>query len=1192
MSSQIQGVVPEVPLASPPPASPPPASPEPGSPQPVVLAVVSDSGRSDWLDETIRSLASQEYENLSAVVLHESSQAESSQASTAELRAFLQELLPTTIVSAAVDQNGEPARSYGRAINNVCAAAPEADYLLLLRDGLVLAPGALSILVADAVGSGAGVVGPKLLDRDRHEYITDVGGTVDRVGVLTPAAAPGELDQSQHDSARDAFVAPAGVMLIRTDTFLRLRGFDPVMDASGVHIDLCWRVQMLAQRVRVVPDAIGYQPLDVAGPAKRPNLSAPTKVASRRSIHSHRIRTVSKCYGWVHLVPAIFIAAVVGLIEFAYSLARGRFAHANDIAGAWLWNLRHTPSLLQQRHHTQKQRRLRDAKLRQRHTVSSRRLEDWTRSWLSSAGALTESALAPGGFLSPDSLQRAKTALVVWPITLAVLVFGSRHLITRGVPSFGQFADFASARLLFEGFWGGWREVGAGAAGIGSTAMGLLSAGSLLLVGAVGLLRHLLIIGLLPIGLWGIWSLCGVVGFAKSRVLAVVLYAFNPVPFGALAVGAWDVLLLYATLPFMLRALIGLADRSMNQATGSQATGSGSFAPDVADVAPKAVQNPSEIRRRKRLARLARLSLLLGVVAAFEPLVLVLMPLLALALVLPGLIHRRFTYSICIAIWALVATAVAGLANLLWILEFGSLTEFFSAAFSDPAIIEPHGLADLFRFEIGVTQVGWLGWGLLLTTVVAVLVAVGRNVFWAFSGLALAALGFAIAWSAEHGWIDSALDVFFDLKLDDSVTTAASLGRLALVIAVVGCCWTVAVGTVGLKPQPAQQSASRSSASRSGAGGPGAGGTSRRVQGIALMLVSVGVATAVLPSLLATRSGDWGVAQFDLEVPLSAIDDREIGPSYRVLWVGQPEVLPLAGRPLVSSASEQAADLVVADPVAAGLVVPDLVVPGPVAAGLVAGPAYAGLHAATSVRGYPDVRSFWPGPSTAAEERLLEAVRLGLSGETLRLGRLLGAFGIRYVVVVDRSAPSYTQGWDRPTPAVAINALESQIDLLSVATDTSVHVFLNEAWWSSRAQFEPPIKPQQATSQLELIVSDLTRGVGVLTDNQLVADQRGQIGAGQVVVAESFDSNWRLVTSAGSVAPVPALGWAMSFASPVDGFAQLRYDRPPEVTDAVLTQVLIWGLLLWLGMGQPLPLPARSGSGRSGPEQQVSRAGK
>lgn len=1098
-----------------------------------VLAIVAETDRAEWLDAALRSLAALEYPRLEVVVLTDGGV-------THGVR--VEELLPSALVLDATGLSTRHTRDYAEAVNNVCAAVPGADYLLLLRDGVTLEPDALRILVADAVESGAGVVGPKLLDRARPEILADVGGTVDRLGVFTPAAEPGELDQSQHNEARDAFVAPAGAMLVRTDLFTRVGGFDKVMGSGGDHMDLCWRVQMYAQRVRVLPSAVGYQPVT-------------TEPVVRRLAYRHRIRTMAKCYGWVHLLPALFMAVVAAFVEFAYALVRGRFGHAGDVATAWGWNLHHAPSLLRLRRKAQRQRLLRDATLRQRHSLATRRVGDWTRAWLSSAGDLREMVTAPGGALSTDRLSEVWMALAVWASTLGLLAFGSRHLLSRGVAGFGQFASFADPGQLIEAYLGGWREVGAGVSGVGSTALGLLSVAAVVSFGAVDLLRHVLIMGLLPLGLVGIWWLTGVAAAgSKARLIAVVLYAVNPLPYDALGTGAWDVLLIYAVLPFALALMIGFAGEHTKLDSRAQAS-------DQAQAIASVRSKPSEMRRRATLARIARLALLLGVVAAFEPLVLLLVPLAAAVIAVVAVLHRQVGTALAVLGWTFAASIIAGLLNLVWVLEFGSVVDYFATALADPAVTEPHGLADLLRFELGTTQVAWLGWGLLLAAVAAVLGATQRRVLWTFTGVGLAAFGFALAWSGERGWLDAIIEAVSGVVLDGSVPSAAAVGRLALVVALTGCCLTVAAGAVGLQMLDRPSSEVGTDPMKTAV-------APFQVRRVALVLIAVGVTAAALPTLLAARSGEWNVTEFDLEVPLSSVDDHGVGPSYRVLWIGRPEVLPLTGRSLTAEVKSAEDSTVDSD----GAVDSDEAVDSAVTTEVAA---YAGLHIATSVRGYPDVRSRWPGPITSAERRLGDAVRIGLNGETLRMGRLLGAFGVRYVVVIDRSAPSYSAGWDRPAPKAALEALESQIDLLPVATDKSVHVFRNEAWWSSRSQFIPAIEPNFATSQLELAVSDLTRGVAVLTDNRSVTDQSGQIGIGQVLVAEAFDSGWYLDTEAGPVAPDLALGWAMSFDSPAEGSARLRFERPIEVARAALAQLLLWASVLWLALGQPTPFVDR-----------------
>ncbi|MGZ0215967.1 MAG: hypothetical protein ACKVKP_07930, partial [Acidimicrobiales bacterium] len=159
--------------------------------------------------------------------------------------------------------------------------------------------------------------------------------------------------------------------------------------------------------------------------------------------------------------------------------------------------------------------------------------------------------------LKSASLQ---TVVAGWFVVLLVVAFGSRHLITQGVPAIGQFGDFPQAGELLNSYWSGWREVGTGVAGLGPAALGLIGAGSTLTGGASELLRHVLIIGLLPIGLFNIWRLAGLSGTRRSRLVAIALYAANPLPYYALQNGRWNGLLFYAVLPLLLRRIIELVD--------------------------------------------------------------------------------------------------------------------------------------------------------------------------------------------------------------------------------------------------------------------------------------------------------------------------------------------------------------------------------------------------------------------------------------------------------------------------------------------------------------------------------------------------------------------------------------------------------------------------------------------------------
>ena len=336
---------------------PSPAASEPAvpAPPPAVAAIVTTG--SQWSDTefTLRALAAQDYPRLAVLVLCD---AEGEQG----LR--VRELLPTAAVADPVSFRRSRGRGMQRgrmgAVNNRGASLVRgADYLLFLSDRVALASDAISILVDDAEnvpGRIVGVAGPKLLDASDGLTLRDLGGTADRLGVRIPVAGQDELDQEQHDEARDLFVAPTEAMLVREDIFRIVGGFDPALEGDGAVVDLCWRIQLSGARVRVVPSATGTVRSDAAPAAHGPS--------ARQHEHRARLRTMAKCYGWVHLLPAVILAAVLAAGEVVLAALRGRFAQASDVALAWLWNARHLGGTFALRGAAKRYRRVRDADLR------------------------------------------------------------------------------------------------------------------------------------------------------------------------------------------------------------------------------------------------------------------------------------------------------------------------------------------------------------------------------------------------------------------------------------------------------------------------------------------------------------------------------------------------------------------------------------------------------------------------------------------------------------------------------------------------------------------------------------------------------------------------------------------------------------------------------------------------------------
>ena len=254
---------------------------------PAVVAVVVTSGPTTWLDETLLSLAAQDYGELSVLVL--------ATGDDADLGERVGRFLPNAFVRQLPGRPG-----YAAAANEVLGMVEGAAFFLFCHDDVSLDADAVHQLVEESFRSNAGVVSPKFVNWDDPGILLHVGMSCDKTGAVVDRIIPGEVDHGQHDAVRDVFVAPGGCVLIRSDLFSELKGFDAGIVAMGEDLDLSWRCQVAGSRVVVAPDARvrhreavagGLEPLAVAieTDGKHP---VTMQVLQRR----HELRAVLKCY--------------------------------------------------------------------------------------------------------------------------------------------------------------------------------------------------------------------------------------------------------------------------------------------------------------------------------------------------------------------------------------------------------------------------------------------------------------------------------------------------------------------------------------------------------------------------------------------------------------------------------------------------------------------------------------------------------------------------------------------------------------------------------------------------------------------------------------------------------------------------------------------------------------------------------
>ena len=226
-----------------------------------------------------------------------------------------------------------------------------------------------------------------------------------------------------------------------------------------------------------------------------------------RLLARHRLRTVLTCYGPLNLIRVLPQIAILTILTVFSSLLTGHPGRAKDAIGAWSWNFAHYGEIRRRSRYLERIRLVPDNEVRRLQTRGSAQVRAVMRRPASDERFAAAAAVGRtvAGSLMPGP---RRTALLAWVVAIAFLLFGSRELITQGVPAIGQLAPLpSSATDLMRSFGAGWRSIGLGTTAAAPTAFALVGLGAIPVFGQTGLLHTLLALLPLLIGLIGIWRL-------------------------------------------------------------------------------------------------------------------------------------------------------------------------------------------------------------------------------------------------------------------------------------------------------------------------------------------------------------------------------------------------------------------------------------------------------------------------------------------------------------------------------------------------------------------------------------------------------------------------------------------------------------------------------------------------------------
>jgi GT2 family glycosyltransferase len=946
----------------------------------------------------------------------------------------------------------------------VPVAVQGASFLLLCHDDVRLEPDVVRILVEEAFRSNAGVVGPKVVEWADPERLLSVGMGADRYGQPSPYVERGDLDQEQFDSVRDVFYVQGAVTLVRADLFEALGGFDPEITFHGEDLDLGWRAHVVGARVIVAPDA-RVAHLEALG-ERRP-------VDDRRRLQArHRLRVRTVASSLPTRMRTTPIAAVYALFEVLQSLLFGRFRHARDITSAWLWNITHAGSARRLRSRLNSARQVGDGEVRAFQRRGNLRLAGFLRAQFGGS----DGDDAQWDFVSNLRSTRGTLTVTAWLLIVVYLIVGSRELLFSGVPAIGGMPRLLGVGDMFSRWLSGYQSIGLGSTAPAPTGFGVFALLGTLLLGGTELLRHVLILGMLPLGVITMWRLTRPIGSRRGRVVSTVAYLMLPIAGSALSRGDWPGLVAFAAMPILLSQLFAAAGLT------PFGTVDGAAGPGV--------------HRRPLLHRIAAVGLVTALCASIAPAIIGVVFASSVVLVLGGLMAGQVRSAWRVLVVGAGGATLAFALQLPWSLS--AITDIRSMLGTASSIGAVPSVSSLTRFAIGPIGPGVLGWGVLIAALLPLLIGRDWRLGWAVRCWALIVAGMAGSWILGQGWMYGAFP---------SVS-------LVLMPAAVGAALAVGLGVAAFEVDlPDYHFGWRQLASI----------------GAALAFVLAG-----FPALGAALSGRWQMPRGEFAQSLSFLDDQAAENSFRVLWLGDAGVLPLAGWNLDSPAMDSLGE-------------------------------GRSLTFATSSDGMPSVAEMWAGPLDSGLRSLTSSLQVAGAGGTARLGALMAPMAVRYIVVPLAAAPEPYASSTAYEPESLLAMLDAQVDLDPVTVNPGLRVYRNAAWGPERALLPVGSRiPDGGDAVADRLVPAVTGADEVLPEPDGFAAWKGTIdtAGATVFVSQSGGSNWSLSQSGEELERSDALGWASSFARTGTGDASLRFHTPVSRWLILLGQVLLWSVVI------------------------------
>lgn len=702
----------------------------------VTAMVVHEPG--SWFDEVLAGLAIQDYSNISNVFFLTTKVTESGvdTVDANSLAKKINEALPNSVVRIV---EGNP--GFGRLINELQRVVEgDGGLFCIMHDDVVLNANTVRILVQELFISNAAVVGPKLVQWEKSALLQSVGFGIDRCGEIDPFIEQNERDQEQHDAVRDVFFVSSACMLVRSDLFRELNGFNQDISFFGEDLDFCWRAHLSGARVLVAPTACARHLKSFE--------SRSPKLVSRSTVARNRARTVASLtsrlrlpFVWLQMLFTSAVEIILGVFSGGVreSIASFRATLALVVDASYIFGRRREVRPL---------RRVAASEIAKLQVRGSARLTRFIRHRRALASSEIAAMVETKKRLRQSSTRFAGTVLLAFTV---LIIIGSREIITDSSRVIGELLPFengfVSTGSIFANFLSGWWSSGFGEASANPTGLGLISLASFVVFGNLALLQTLMIVGSLFIGLIGMWRLCGAFANTRVRLGASVVYASLPLAFDSIARGRFSALICIAAAPWLFD-ILNRYQESLDQ---------------------------SLVRKTQLVSGLI---LILGLVFAFTPSIVILFLVISVlwlfASVLGGVPVKKV---VSVALVSLIGLVGAVFINLPWSMHYVSANWWQLFANDQGVTDRKIGLGSIVRLDFGNLRGGFLAVAIYFCVMCSLLIADSWRRLWAIRASVLVVFGLLL------------------VVLDDQGRMPVGLPEPAVMLALVACGIALGVAT-------------------------------------------------------------------------------------------------------------------------------------------------------------------------------------------------------------------------------------------------------------------------------------------------------------------------------------------------------------------------------------------------------------